>query len=128
MIRIAILMALLSTSVLAEGWNDQPPNVSAWFRSLKRPDSPYVSCCGESDAYEADSFEIEGDHYVAIITNGAGDEKHGRPPIPNGTRIAVPNTKMKWDEGNPTGHGVIFLRKYVGSPVAVFCYVTPGGI
>jgi hypothetical protein len=35
------------------------------------------------------------DQYVAIIADGKG-------VIPNGTRIPVPNQKMKWDEGNPT--------------------------
>jgi hypothetical protein len=27
---------------------------------------------------------------------------------------------MKWDEGNPTGHGII------GGNGQVYCYVTPG--
>jgi hypothetical protein len=39
---------------------------------------------------EADTFEVEGDHYVAIINDGKG-------VIRNGTRIRVPNTKIKWD-------------------------------
>jgi hypothetical protein len=26
--------------------------------------------CGEADAFEADAFEVEGDHYVAVITDG----------------------------------------------------------
>ena len=39
---------------------------------------------------------------VAIITDGKGE-------IPNGTKIPVPNNKIKWDEGNPTGHGIIFI-------------------
>ena len=45
-----------------------------------------VSCCGEADAYEADIFEAEGGHYVAVITDGKGE-------IPNGTKIPVPNHK-----------------------------------
>jgi hypothetical protein len=40
------------------------------------------------------------------------------------TRIPVPNNKMKWDEGNPTGHGIIFI----GNGGQVYCYVTPGGV
>jgi hypothetical protein len=82
-----------------------------------QPDNPYMSCCGEADAFEADTFEVDGDHYVAIITNGKGI-------IPAGSRIAVPNQKMKWDRGNPTGHGIIFI----GSQGQVYCYVTPGGV
>jgi hypothetical protein len=37
-----------------------------------------MSCCGEADAFEADSFELEDKHYVAIISDGKG-------VIPNGT-------------------------------------------
>ena len=28
--------------------------------------NPAISCCGEADAFEADSFEVHGDQYVAI--------------------------------------------------------------
>lgn len=76
-----------------------------------------MSCCGEADAYEADIFEVDGGHYVAIITNGKGE-------IPNGTKIPVPNPKIKWDAGNPTGHGIIFL----GIQGQVYCYIAPGGV
>jgi hypothetical protein len=98
-------------------WANVPENIRRWFESLKQPDHPRLSCCGEADAFEADSFEVEGDHYVAIITDGKG-------VIPSGTRIPVPNQKMKWDAGNPTGHGIIFI----GPQRQVYCYVTPGGL
>ena len=98
-------------------WADQPENVRHWFQSLKQPDHPRLSCCGEADAFEADNFEIEGDHYVAVITNGKG-------VVSSGTRIPVPNQKMKWDAGNPTGHGIIFI----GPRGQVYCYVTPSGL
>ena len=68
-------------------WGGQPANVRQWFQSLMQPDAPYVSCCGEADAYEADTFEVDGDQYVAIITDGKG-------VIANGTRIHVPNDEM----------------------------------
>jgi hypothetical protein len=38
-----------------------PSSTSARFRELS-----------EADAFEADSFEAEGDHCVAIITDGKG--------------------------------------------------------
>ena len=98
-------------------WADQPENVRHWFQSLKQPDHPRLSCCGEADAFEADSFEADGDHYPAIITNRKG-------LVADGTRIPVPNWKMKWDKGSPTGHGIIFL----GADGKVFCYVTPSGL
>jgi hypothetical protein len=97
-------------------WASSPANVREWFQGLKQPDHPRLSCCGEADAFEADTFEVESDHYVAIITDGKG-------VIPNGTRISVPNAKMKFDRGNPTGHGIIFI----GAGGQIYCYVTPGG-
>src|SRR4051794_8687565 len=105
-------------------WSDQPPQVRQWFQKLMQPDDRLKSCCGEADAYEADNFEAEGDHYVAVITNGAGDD-YGKRAIPNGTKIPVPNHKMKWDEGNPTGHGILFLGV---STNEVYCYIVPGGV
>ena len=97
-------------------WNDRPAEVRRWFQSLMQPDHPRQSCCGEADAFEADRFEAEGDHYVAIITDGRG-------LLANGTRIPVPNEKMKFDAGNPTAHGIIFI----GSQGKIYCYVTPSG-
>jgi len=48
-----------------------------------------------------------------------------RPPAPeSGERIVVPNHKIKWDDGNPTGHGIIFI----GMGGQVYCYVPPGGV
>jgi hypothetical protein len=35
----------------------------------------------------------------------------------------VPNTKIKWGSGNPTGHGIIFI----GDLGQVLCYLPPGG-
>jgi hypothetical protein len=101
-------------------WAAADPAIRRWFQSLMQPDNPYVSCCGEADAFEADLFEVEGDHYVAIITDGRGI-------FANGTRIPVPNAKMKWDAGNPTGHGVIFIGAQ-GQGYVVYCYVAPGGV
>ena len=117
--RIAFIMLALSTPVAARDdgqWANSPTHIREWFQSLMQPDNPAVSCCGEADAFEADNFEVAGDHYVAIITDGKG-------VIPNGKRISVPNAKMKWDRGNPTGHGIIFI----GNAGQLYCYITPGG-
>jgi hypothetical protein len=56
-----------------------------------------------------DSFEVDEDRYVAIITDERPDGPLGRPHRELGERIVVPDHKIKWDEGNPTGHGVIFI-------------------
>jgi hypothetical protein len=105
-------------------WASVDPSVSKWFESLMQPDNPTISCCGGADAYYADAFETDGDRYVAIITDTREDKLLGRHHVELGTRILVPNTKLKVDGGNPTGHGVIFLS----SSDTVFCYVAPGGI
>src|ERR1700704_3509933 len=116
---VALLLLFTSTALARDNgqWGNSPVALREWFQSLMQPDNPYMSCCGEADAFEADTFEVDGDHYVAVITDGKG-------VLPSGTRIAVPNQKMKWDRGNPTGHGIIFI----GNQGQVYCYVAPGGV
>jgi len=108
---------------LGTQWADPVPDrtVAEWYRFLMQPDNPMVPCCGEADAYWADSFEVDGDHYVAIITDDRAVPF--RNPVPPGTRVVVPNAKLKFDAGNPTGHGIVFI----GGGGAVLCYVAPGG-
>lgn len=103
-------------------WENSPPHVRQWFQDLRQPDHPRLSCCGEADSYEADLYEPDGENYVAIIT-GQGPAVD-KPIIPAGTRLRVPNSKIKWDKGNPTGHGIIF----VGGDYTIVCYVPPAGI
>jgi hypothetical protein len=43
-------------------WESGDPKIRQWYRELMQPDNPAVSCCGESDAYWADAFEVEGDN------------------------------------------------------------------
>jgi hypothetical protein len=123
-VHAAAVAALMSGSVLVSAhardngqWGGKPANVRAWFESLMQPTNPTASCCGEADAFQADAFEVQGDHYVAVITEGHGE-------FPTGSRISVPNERMKWDSGNPTGHGIVFI----GSDANVLCYVMPGGV
>src|SRR5690242_13230407 len=89
-----IILALVTLTLPVTA--NQPIYLRQWFQKLMQPDNPDMSCYGEADALEADSFEIRGDQYVAIITNGKGI-------IPEGMRISVPKNKVKWDNGNPTG-------------------------
>lgn len=105
------------------------PEVRKWFHGLMQPDNPSISCCGFSDAYYADSFKVQGDKYIAIITDTRPDAPLGRPHVRPGTEIIVPNNKLKYDDGNPTGHGVIFIRYDDESDgFAVLCYIVPGGV
>lgn len=108
------------------------PEELAWYANLKQPDNPGMSCCGLADAYYADSFKASKDgNYIAIITDTREDQQFGRPHVPPGTEVIVPNNKLKYDQGNPTGHGVIFMSRVPndgdGQP-SVYCYVVPGGV
>ena len=104
-------------------WDGVDPLHRKWFNELMRPDEPDLRCCGLGDAYWADSYEVKGDQYVAIITDTRDDVRLGRLHVENGRRFTVPNSKIKWDRGNPTGHGIIFI----GYGDDVLCYVPPGG-
>lgn len=88
--------------------------IQRWFQSLTAPDTQ-LSCCGETDSFEADDYDVEGDHYVAIITDGFG-------VWPNGTRVSIPNGKLLLNKSNPTGHGQLFLRT---GTTEVYCYTPP---
>ena len=86
-------------------WEATDPVIREWYQALMQPDNPAVSCCGEADAYWADLFEVDGDKYVAIITDSRPDGPLRRKHIDVGTKIVVPNHKLKYDQSNPTGHG-----------------------
>lgn len=120
-----IVLLVIPTMAADDPWEDSPPEVRAWYRGLMQPDNPAISCCGFADAYWADLFESTSDgRYIAIITDTREDAPLGRPHIRPGTRVEVPNHKLKYDAKNPTGHGVIFMNT-IGT---VYCYVTPSGI
>ena len=107
-------------------WDD-PANAELknWYQALKQPDNPAATYCGEVDAYWADAFEATSDgSYVAIITDPRDDEPLGRIHRDIGARIVVPKNKIKWNEANPVGHGLIFLSRVDN----VFCYLPPWGL
>lgn len=105
-------------------WTASDPAVKQWYQSLMQPDVPTASCCGEADAYWADVIHVRDGKTYATITDDRPDEPLGRPHVDVGTEIEIPTNKLKWDRGNPTGHGIVFLsrNRYV------FCYVQPGGV
>ncbi len=108
-------------------WASTDYEVKYWFQHLMQPDNPTMSCCGEADAYYADGFETQGDQYVAIITDERPDGPLLRAHVDVGTKILIPNTKIKFDQSNPTGHGLVFMNKsggYVPTTV-VYCYLPP---
>lgn len=102
------------------------PAIREWMKSLMQPDNPGASCCGEADGYWCDGYRYDKTAKKAFctITDDRPDAPRGRPHIPVGTVIEIPPNKLKWDSGNPTGHGVVFLSR----ALYVFCYVQPGGV
>jgi hypothetical protein len=124
--RMVILLAtvLLQPVQAADNgqWNDLSPAIRQWYRELMQPDNPTVSCCGAADAYWADDFEVVDGKYLAIVTDDR--EIVGRPHIAPGTRILIPNHKLKYDAGNPTGHGVVFMN----TSGTVYCFIVPPGV
>ena len=123
-ILIGFLFASTFGAIARSGGSwDADPRTQKWVQGLMQPDNPYMSCCGRADAYWADSFDVENGQTVATITGERDDEPLGRPHRPAGTKVPIPDQKMKWDAGNPTGHGIVFI----GTTGQVYCYVTPGG-
>lgn len=137
---LLVLLLLVSAALARPGpqWASIDPVISRWFSSLMQPDNPAQSCCGVADAFESDIFETEGDHYVAVITDTRGI-------LPQGTKFPVPNQKINWGNGNPTGHGYVFLSGAVpvsqqnnpgtvyilidgGVGRILYCYVPPSGV
>lgn len=103
-------------------WTNSPD--ADWYRSLMQPDVPTASCCGEADAYFCNNYRSHQDGTaLCTIDDDRPDEPRHRPHIDNGTVIVIPQNKLKWDSGNPTGNGVVFLSRQG----YVFCYVQPGG-
>jgi hypothetical protein len=120
------LVCLFAGGALARDtgqWEKSDPAIRRWFETLTMPDIPTALCCAFSDAYWADEIHVRDGKSYVTVTDDRDDAPLGRPHIPNGTEVEVPNHKLKWDKGNPTGHGILFL-----SPTGfVYCYVQPGG-
>ena len=97
-------------------WTEVDPEVRAWIQSLTQPDFPGYSCCGPADLYEADLGEVSDDGLTyAIVTNSRGN------PLPVGTKLLIPPSKIQNTQGNPTKHVLVFA-----SGVIVFCFIPNG--
>lgn len=116
---LVALSLLLSTPSPA---HDRNTEHDGWYASLKQPDYPNSSCCGVADAYWCDEISVKDGKTLCAITDD--QDIPGRPKLPWGTKIEIPNHKLKWDKGNPTGHAVVFLS----SSGTVYCFVQGGGV
>lgn len=120
---LALLIGFTLMGMLqqARGHDHDHPDLDGWYAGLKQPDNPSASCCGVADAYWCDDYYARDGKAFCRIT----DDRvvAGRPPVPVGTEIEIPDRKLKWDRGNPTGHAVVFLS----SGGSVFCFVQSSG-
>jgi hypothetical protein len=119
--------AVYSSSVYAHDKGQHEgldPVVKSWYEKLMQPDNPTMSCCGEADAYWADKIEYRNGKVYATVTDDRDDKPLKRAHIPNGTVVEIPKSKLKWDNGNPTGHAIVFMTG-VGY---VMCFVQGTGI
>lgn len=109
-------------------WEGSEIATREWFKHLMRPDFPDSPCCGEADGYWCEDIHVKGEQTFCSITDDRPDVPLKRPHIDVGTVIEIPREKLKWSDGNPTGHSMIFLG---GSPMygrLVFCFVQSSGI
>lgn len=110
----------LSPATGKEGgnWDSVDPEVREWIGTLKMPDQPQISCCGEADAYFADLGEAGPDGNYAIVTDNRGNF------LPVGTKLFIPPHKVQNKQGNPSGHVVVFAN----TSGTVFCMIPMGGV
>lgn len=104
-------------------WENTDPEVREWYRGLMQPDNPAVSCCGEADAYWADEVHVKDGKTFATITDDRDDAPLMRPHVDIGTQIEIPDYKLKWDRGNPSGHSIVFMSRGGN----VYCFVQNSG-
>lgn len=75
-----------------------------WYRSLKRPDYPWISCCNEQDCAPVDA-RTSGDCYEVRLTR-------------DGAWLPVPPAAVLQHKANPTGSAVACVQRGV-----VICFV-----
>jgi hypothetical protein len=92
-----------------------------------RRDDPKVSCCGEADAYWCDDIRVRDGNTYCRITDDRPDESLGRRHVEVGREFYVPDRAIKWDDGNPTGHVVVFLARIGFGMAVVVCFVQNTG-
>jgi hypothetical protein len=105
-------------------WENTDPNVRAWYQALMMPDVPTASCCGEADAYWCDDIHVRNGRTFCTITDDRDNVTLRRTPVPVGAEIEIPDNKLTWKDGNPTGHSIVFLS----TAGHVYCFVQNGGV
>lgn len=124
---LAVVIAMLFGGAHARDigqWEQTDTAIREWYHSLMMPDIPTSPCCGEADAYWADEVHVRDGKTYATVTDDRDDGPLHRPHIAIGTEIEIPDHKLKWDAGNPTGHNILFMS----AMGFVYCFVQTGGV
>jgi hypothetical protein len=121
---LAAIVFLVVAAVAAFAHDAEHSEFDGWYAGLMQPDNPNLSCCGKADAYWCDGINVEAGKTFCTITDDRPDAPLNRPHIPVGTKIEIPDHKLKWDRGNPTGHAVVFVTR----SLYVYCFVQSTGI
>ncbi len=116
---------VVAAAIKASAHDHEHPDHNQWYSELRQPDNPHLSCCGEKDAYWCDEYFAKDGKAFCRVTDDRVIK--GRPPVPVGTLIAIPDHKLKHDRGNPTGHAIVF-GTMLGGEFYVYCFVQGTGI
>jgi hypothetical protein len=76
-------------------WENTDPEISQWYRSLKQPDNPTASCCGEADGYWCDEIHVKHGATFCTITDDRPNEPLRRTPVPIGTKAPLPRHRNR---------------------------------
>jgi hypothetical protein len=109
---VAALCALsLGTAAYAVDrgqFDNVPPDVRAWFKSMKSPKG--VPCCDVSDGHRTDYDMRDGAFWVPI----------------EGEWMRVPDDAIIRDAGNPVGEAIVWYVHHRGA-IVISCFVPGGG-
>jgi hypothetical protein len=118
------LWAFLASFRPARAHDHEHPEHDWWYQTLMMPDNPSVRCCGKEDEYRCDAFVRDGETWCRVTDDRVVPN---RPVVAVGTEILIPPHKYKFDQGNPTGHTLVF-GKPSGGDFYVYCFVQGTGI
>ena len=90
---------------LRSQWEDQDKRLREWFNSVKRPDLPNVSCCGEADAFRvAVLSETATEVTVQVI-----EPNRFLPEVKVGRVFKFSRNALQHRYGNAVGVPLIFI-------------------
>jgi hypothetical protein len=114
---VGLVLTILAAGFIL-GWAVGSARADASFWNDRR----IVSCCSEADAVYADEWSVRDGKLYATVTGG-GPRSHPWAPIGRTYEIA-PERHVDIG-GNPTGHGLLFLRQH---DLSALCFIPGAGI